>query len=162
MQSHPRGKGILDGLDRIPMPFPGPSRKAGESEQKRNSSSWLLAVNRNFAFPKFHIWEPFQTRHKQETGLIHSYFTFESLGKRGSKVGWEKKGLSPGFWPHLQPALIGEAAVPAHRLFYFIEVYLIYNIVLASGVKQSDSVIHIYIFFLRFFSLMLLLLLFSR
>ena len=28
---------------------------------------------------------------------------------------------------------------------YFIEVYLIYNVVLISAVEQSDSVIHIYI-----------------
>ena len=69
-------------------------------------------------------------------------------------MGWEGEGLSPYSWPHLQPALRGEAAVPAYRLFYFTEVYLIYNIVLASGVEQSDSVIHIYIFFLRFFSLL--------
>ena len=32
-------------------------------------------------------------------------------------------------------------------LIYFIEVYLIYNIVLVSDIQQSDSVIHIYILF---------------
>ena len=32
-------------------------------------------------------------------------------------------------------------------LIYFIEVHLIYNIVLISAVKQSGSVIHIYILF---------------
>ena len=40
------------------------------------------------------------------------------------------------------------------KLAYFIEMYLIYNVVLVSGVQQSDSVIqHIYLFFSRFFSL---------
>ena len=36
-----------------------------------------------------------------------------------------------------------------------MEVELIYNVVLVSGVQQSDSVIHecIYIFFFRFFSI---------
>ena len=37
---------------------------------------------------------------------------------------------------------------------YFIEVQLIYNVVLISTVQQSDSVIHIYIFFFIFFSIM--------
>ena len=39
---------------------------------------------------------------------------------------------------------------------YFIEVWLIYNVVLISAVQQSDSVIHIYIytFFFIFFSMM--------
>ena len=31
-------------------------------------------------------------------------------------------------------------------LIYFIEVYLIYNVVLISTIQQSDSVIHIYIY----------------
>ena len=31
--------------------------------------------------------------------------------------------------------------------FFSIEVQLIYNVVLVSGVPQSDSVMHIYIFF---------------
>ena len=37
----------------------------------------------------------------------------------------------------------------------FFEVWLIYNVVLVSGVHQSDLLIHIYmyIFFFRFFSL---------
>ena len=34
----------------------------------------------------------------------------------------------------------------------FIRVQLIYNIVLVSDVQQSESVIHIHTFFLRFFS----------
>ena len=40
-------------------------------------------------------------------------------------------------------------------LFFSIEVELIYNIVLISGVQQSNSVIHIhmYVFFFRFFSI---------
>ena len=33
----------------------------------------------------------------------------------------------------------------------FIGVELLYNVVLVSGVQQSDSVIYIYIFFFRFF-----------
>ena len=37
--------------------------------------------------------------------------------------------------------------------FFFIEVELIYNIVLVSTVQQSDSVIHVYTFFLVFFSI---------
>ena len=36
---------------------------------------------------------------------------------------------------------------------FLVEVQLIYNIVLVSGVQHSDSVIHIYIFFFRSFSL---------
>ena len=43
--------------------------------------------------------------------------------------------------------------------FCFIEVELIYNVVLMSAVRQSDSVIHIYIFmhsFLYSFSLWLI------
>ena len=36
---------------------------------------------------------------------------------------------------------------------FLIEVELIYNIVLVSSVQQSDSIIHKYIFFFRFFSI---------
>ena len=36
----------------------------------------------------------------------------------------------------------------------FIEVLLVYNVVLVSGVQRSNSVIHIYTFFFRFFSIM--------
>ena len=36
--------------------------------------------------------------------------------------------------------------------FYFIRVRLIYNVVLVSGVQQSDSVIHIFIVFEILFS----------
>ena len=32
-------------------------------------------------------------------------------------------------------------------LFFFIEEYLIYSVVLVSVVQQSDSAIHIYVFF---------------
>ena len=39
------------------------------------------------------------------------------------------------------------------NLYIFIEVRLIFNVVLVSGVRQSDSNIYIYIFFSRFFSL---------
>ena len=39
-------------------------------------------------------------------------------------------------------------------LFFSMEVQLIYNFVLASGVQQSDSDIHIYTFFFIFFSIM--------
>ena len=37
---------------------------------------------------------------------------------------------------------------------YFMEVQLIYNVVLVSGVQQNDSVIHTYTFFFIFFSIM--------
>ena len=37
---------------------------------------------------------------------------------------------------------------------YFIELQLIYNVVLISAVQKSDSVIHMYTFFLIFFSMM--------
>ena len=36
--------------------------------------------------------------------------------------------------------------------FYFIEVWLIYSVVLISAVQQSDSLTHIYTFFFIFFS----------
>ena len=36
----------------------------------------------------------------------------------------------------------------------FIEVQLIYNVVLISTIQQSDSVVHIYTFFFIFFSIM--------
>ena len=39
-------------------------------------------------------------------------------------------------------------------LFFLIEVWLIYNVVLISAVQQSESVIHIYTFFFIFFSIM--------
>ena len=39
-------------------------------------------------------------------------------------------------------------------LIYFIEVELIYNVVVVSGLQQSDSVIHIYTFSFIFFSIM--------
>ena len=38
-------------------------------------------------------------------------------------------------------------------LLLLIEVELIYNVVLASGVQQSDAVLYTYIFFCRFFSI---------
>ena len=41
---------------------------------------------------------------------------------------------------------------PKFSLIYFIEVKLIYNVVLISAVQQSDSVIHISFFI--FFSIM--------
>ena len=34
-----------------------------------------------------------------------------------------------------------------YSIFFKIEVQLIYNVVLISGVQQSDSVVHIYILF---------------
>lgn len=37
---------------------------------------------------------------------------------------------------------------------FFIEVYLIYNVVLISDAQQNDSVIHIYTSFFIFFSTM--------
>ena len=43
---------------------------------------------------------------------------------------------------------------PLFKKIYFIEVQLIYNVVLISAVQQSDSVIHIYTFFFIFFSIM--------
>ena len=36
---------------------------------------------------------------------------------------------------------------------FLIEVYLIYNVVLVSGVQQMNSVIHIYIVGLAFFTI---------
>ena len=39
-------------------------------------------------------------------------------------------------------------------LFFLIEVQLIYNVVLISAVQQKDSVIHIYVFFFIFCSIM--------
>ena len=36
---------------------------------------------------------------------------------------------------------------------FFIEIQLIYNVVLVSSVQQSASFIHIYIFFFRLFSI---------
>ena len=36
---------------------------------------------------------------------------------------------------------------------FFVELQLIDNVVLVSGVQQSDSVIHTYIFFFRFLSI---------
>ena len=38
-------------------------------------------------------------------------------------------------------------------LFFLIEVYLIYNIMLVSNIQQSDSIIHIDIYIPIFFSL---------
>ena len=43
-------------------------------------------------------------------------------------------------------ALQKPAAFSPATLKHFIEVWLIYNIVLVSGVQQSDSVIHRYIY----------------
>ena len=56
------------------------------------------------------------------------------------------------------PYLFGETnIVYVSFLFYifsFIEVYLIYNVVLVSAVQQSDSLIHIYIYIFIYFSIM--------
>ena len=35
----------------------------------------------------------------------------------------------------------------SYQSFYFIEVYLIYNVLFMSAVQQSDSDIHIYVLF---------------
>ena len=43
------------------------------------------------------------------------------------------------------------------HIFFLIEVELIYNVVPISAVQQSDSVLHIYILFLIFFSIMVYL-----
>ena len=53
----------------------------------------------------------------------------------------------------------GDTCVLGLSFFFSFKVYLIYNVVLASGVQQSDSVyICMYIkFFFRFFSLIGLL-----
>ena len=47
----------------------------------------------------------------------------------------------------------------AFKKFYFIDVYLIYNVVLISAIQQCDSVTHTYIytFFFIFFSIMVYL-----
>ena len=38
-------------------------------------------------------------------------------------------------------------------VFLLTETYLIYHVVLVSGVQHSDSVTRVYLFFFRFFSL---------
>ena len=43
--------------------------------------------------------------------------------------------------------------ITAAFVFIFIEIELIHNVVLVSGVLQSDSDIHIYMYFLHFLSL---------
>ena len=51
----------------------------------------------------------------------------------------------------------GERALrgPFFKKLYFIEVSLVYNVVLISAVQQSDSVILTYTFFFIFFSIMI-------
>ena len=76
-----------------------------------------------------------------------------------SSGGWD---LSPDFCDsetrlirHCFP--VSESLPKGHRFhfIYLIEVKLIYHVVLVSGVQESDSVIHIYIyiFFFRYFSI---------
>ena len=59
----------------------------------------------------------------------------------------------------LQPllqTLVGKIFFLLQYIFkmYFIEVQLIYNVVLTSTIQQNDSVKHIYTFFFIFFSIM--------
>ena len=53
---------------------------------------------------------------------------------------------------NVEPLILGRVS------FFLIDVWLIYNVVLVSGVQQSDSVVYsvlyIYIFFFVFFSIM--------
>ena len=84
------------------------------------SSSWLLVV----------------TPH-----LAHSY---QVPGDPSSQISWTLHHLS---W---QERITEEKSrVPGLLQSFFkkIEVYLIYNVVLVSGVQQNDSVIHTYILF---------------
>ena len=55
------------------------------------------------------------------------------------------------FWIHLRGRDVDETCAD---VFFFIEVQLIYNVVLISAVQQSDSFIHIHAFFFIFFSIM--------
>ena len=50
-------------------------------------------------------------------------------------------------------SVISEKVLLFGVLFIFIEVYLIYNVMLVADVQHSYSVIHKYLFFLRSFSL---------
>ena len=36
-------------------------------------------------------------------------------------------------------------------MIYIVYIYMIYNVVLVSAIQLSDSVIHIHLFFFRFF-----------
>ena len=48
---------------------------------------------------------------------------------------------------HLKPLVAGEVPVRKPVFLSFMEISLIYNVVLVSVVQQSDSVIHTHIFF---------------
>ena len=49
--------------------------------------------------------------------------------------------------------MIHRSGVLYVSVFVLIEVQLTYNVVLVSGIQQSDSVLYIYILFFRFFSI---------
>ena len=82
---------------------------------------------------------------------------------KGKEHAPTKRGISAQIQPKLAPCchifqFWREAGNLIFFLFlkknYFIEVELVYNVVLISGVQQSDSVIHICTFFFIFFSVM--------
>ena len=71
--------------------------------------------------------------------------------KPGHQVSGHKQA-----YPHVcrPQARVQRRALCSIYLFIFMKVELIYNVVLISGVQQSDSVIRVYIFFFILFSIM--------
>ena len=75
------------------------------------------------------------------------------------------RSLTHWAWPGIEPVtswfLIRVVSAASQRELhartlkkcFFIRMYFIYNVVLVSGVQQSDSVIYIFIFFFTFFSI---------
>ena len=87
------------------------------------------------------------------------------MATHSSVLAWRIPGMGePGGLPptgshrvrHDWRDLAAAATVsPTYDEIFLIGVQLIYSVVLVSGVQQSDSVMHVYVFFFVSFSIML-------
>ena len=71
-------------------------------------------------------------RGQQET-LVHTFISFYEKGKQGMSS--------------VNSVIGSQSLLHGSIYFFFIEVQLIYNVVLVSGIEQSDSITHTCMFF---------------
>ena len=138
----------------------------------------LITLYLHFFFPtlcpevwpqiaQFHLWIPLNIGVMFQQAVYKHEIYWEKFSNKRCRVPWEEGNLgsqeahswirlADGFHSHLNSLHVAEYPLffSSFFIYFFIEVYLIYNVVLISAVQQSDSVIHIYTFFFILFFIM--------